>query len=187
MLIAIDLQNDYLDPAGKFFVPASASIIEPIMERLSQAVNSDELIIYTKNIYPESEYYVRSAEEISWAEEIFPPFQKLLHTAECFEKKHYGIAPEEALRFQEKYQSKEHAFDRIEFVGVETNVCVLANMAIIQNIFTKSMIILNPKLSAARDAELFQAALKVMQGLKMELIEENHCKLDKDEEIVRGF
>lgn len=172
MLIAIDLQNDYLDPKGKFYIPTSATILEAIADRIQTAIDDDELIVVAKNVYPESEYAERSAEDIKWAEAIHPRFQELLKTAVIFEKEHYGIAPEEALKFKQKYHHKEHAFDAIDFVGVETNVCVLANMAIIQNIFTNSKLTISTKRTAANDPSLFDAALEVMRGLKMEVTDE---------------
>lgn len=170
MLIAIDLQNDYLDPKGKFYIPASAAILDPMEQRIRQALAEDELIVYTRNIYPDSEYLERRADDIRWAEAIYPQFASLLTSGMPFDKHHYGIAPEEALRLKKTFQHLEQAFDQIEFIGVESNVCVLANINIIQNIFTEAKLRLNERHTASGDASLHEAALRVLEGLKIEVI-----------------
>lgn len=167
MLIAIDLQNDYLDPKGKFFVPSSRQILPTMLRRIEKGLEQGELIAYTKNIYPQEEYEERSKEEILWAQEIHPMFKEALKDAVLFEKEHYGIPPEEALRFKKKYSDREEQFEAIEFIGVETNVCVLANLAIIQNIFPTSALRICTSCTEAGDPKLRDAAIEIMRGLKV--------------------
>lgn len=172
MLFAIDLQNDYLDPRGKFYVPAAEGIKENIRQRLFHAVAEDELIAYTKNIYPDAEYLERPGDDIRWGEAIYPLYRELLAEAYLFEKSHYGIPPEEALRFRDKFQDRKSQFEAIEFVGVETNVCVLANVSIVQNVFPKSWLRIYSHRVAAQTPELHQNALEVLKGLKVEVFQD---------------
>lgn len=168
MLIAIDLQNDYWDPKGKFYVKASGDIFENVKDRIRQAVQDGELLIYTRNVYKDDdEDEERSEEELQWAQEIYPPFEALLSEGIELVKDHYGIAPEEALELKKKYEHVEGAFERIEFVGVETNVCVMANVNIIQNIFKRSKIYVHGDRTCSSDLALYEAALDVMEGLKI--------------------
>lgn len=167
MLVAIDLQNDYWDPKGRFYVESTRDIFQNVYQRLNEANANGELLVYTKNVYDEDEKETRSEHELQWAQAIYPPFQEILRAGVLLEKQHYGIAPEEALALKKKYEDREGAFDRIEFVGVETNVCVLANVSIMQNIFTKSEIYVHPDRTCAGDLHLYRAALDVMEGLKI--------------------
>jgi nicotinamidase-related amidase len=173
MLFAIDLQNDYLDPAGKFYFPQVEEIKQAMRERLEQACAKGELIAYTKNIYPEDEYAERSASEIAWAEEIHEDFKPLLATSQKFEKIHYGIAPEGALKFRDEFADRKKDFEFIEFIGVETNVCVLSNISIVQNIFPESGLMISPRRTAANDDTLYKQALAIMRGLKVKVLDED--------------
>lgn len=171
MLFAIDLQNDYWDPSGKYYVAASQTILQEVIHRLEQAVSDGELLVCIRNTYGDEEREERGAEEIQWAEAFYPPFASFLEEAEIVRKSHYGIAPEEALQLKEKYSHLEDAFDTIEFIGVETNVCVMANVNIIQNIFTTSALLVHKKRTAASSERLYKNALEILAGLKV-LIEE---------------
>ena len=172
MVFAIDLQNDYLDPAGKFYFPQVENIKQAMRERLEQALAKGELIAYTKNIYPEAEYAERTASQIAWAEAIHDDFKELLANGQKFEKIHYGISPEGALKFREEFAERKADFEFIEFLGVETNVCVLSNISIVQNIFPESGLMISPGRTAARDDTLYEQALAVMRGLKVEVLDE---------------
>lgn len=171
MLFAIDLQNDYLHKSGKFYIPAAEEIKPALIARLKDAVATGELIAYTKNIYPESEYEERTAEEIEWAEEIYEDFKDLLRHAKEFRKIHYGISPESALKFRDEFEDRKEEFEYIEFMGVETNVCVLSNISIVQNIFPESGLMISPNRVAAKDKRLHLNALEIMRGLKVEVME----------------
>lgn len=171
MIFAIDLQNDYLHKDGKFYIPAAENIKTALLARLMDARATGELIAYTKNIYPESEYKERSAEEIKWAEEIYEDFKDVLQDAKQFEKIHYGISPESALEFRQEFEDRKEAFEYIEFMGVETNVCVLSNISIVQNIFPESGLMISPLRTAAKDKRLHENALEIMRGLKVEVME----------------
>ena len=170
MLFAIDLQNDYFDPKGKFYIPSAEGIKKRLVDRLQRAVDTGEITAYTKNIYPEDEYRERSAEVIQWAEDIYPAFKALLRQAEKFEKIHYGIAPVEALKFRTKFEHRKADYESIEFIGVETNVCVLSNVIIVQNIFPDSGLKISPERTAASDPELHRQAINTLAGLKVEVL-----------------
>ncbi len=176
MLFAIDLQNDYLDPEGKFYFPAVEDVLGDIKERLEEAIRTGELMACTKNIYPEDEYKDRSAETIAWAQEIHPLFRDLLREAELFEKEHYGISPEGALAFREKFKDRKNDFEFIEFLGVETNVCVLANLNIIQNVFPSSGLTVSARRTVASNPELHRSALEIMKGLKVKVLDDEYIQ-----------
>ncbi len=169
MLFAIDLQNDYLDPKGKFYFPEVETIKDAMTRRFEQAIENNELIAYTKNIYPKDEYLLRSEEEIKWAEEIHPDFKPYLEKAQEFKKIHYGISPEGALKFRDEFEDRKRDFEYIEFIGVETNVCVLANIAIVQNIFPNSGLRLRPQCTASSNPKLKESAIDLLKGLKVEV------------------
>lgn len=85
-------------------------------------------------------------------------------------KIYYGITPEKASSLKEGFKEEGNYIKEIEIVGVETHICVLSNAIIIQNMFPDSKIIIDSKLCTSNNKKLHQAALKIMIGLKMEVI-----------------
>ncbi|MBS4538812.1 isochorismatase family protein [Clostridium sp. D2Q-11] len=60
-------------------------------------------------------------------------------------------------------------FKKIEFVGVETNVCVLSNAVIVKNIFPDSEIIIYKSLCTSSNLDLHKKALDIMTSLQMKV------------------
>lgn len=168
MLVAIDLQNDIFDDRGSGYAKWSYKIKDGIEKRIRNAVDEDEPIIYTRNLYPEFEHENRSKESIHFDEAIHPQFRKLLEThGDEYTKTFYGIPPDEAKSLLEKYRGDVENNRPIEFVGAETNICVLANIMVIQNVFPQADIILNKRLVASTSDKLHDMSLEVLSNMNV--------------------
>lgn len=171
MLIAIDLQNDIFDRNGSGYAESTEAVRDGIETRIQQAVDQGEPIIYTQNFYPEFEQESRSLESIRFDEAMFPQFRELLEThGDRYEKTFYGIPPEEARKIQKNYEDDVETNRTIEFIGAETNVCVLANIMIIQNIFPQANITLNKDLIASTSRELGDKTIDVLSNMNVFII-----------------
>lgn len=174
MLIVIDVQNDIFDERGTGYANSTKDVRDGIEARIQQAIDNGESILYTRNLYPEFEQEKRSLESIRFDEEIFPQFRQLLEThGDEYVKTFYGIPPEEARKIQKNYEDEVETNRTIEFVGAETNVCVLANIMIIQNIFPQADITLNKDLSAGTNRTLHDKTIDVLSNMNVFIIGED--------------
>lgn len=172
MLVVIDVQNDTFDTRGTNFAEWSKVIEDGIARRIDEAVENDESIIYTKNLYPDFEYDKRSAESIHFDEAIYPKFyERLEEYGDEYTKTFYGIPPEQANNIYKNYKDEVETNHKIEFIGVETNVCVLANIMIIQNIFPEADITANKKLLAASSDDLHEKTLEILENMNVFVVE----------------
>ena len=168
MLVAIDLQNDIFDDRGSGYAKWTNEIKDGIEARIKKAVEDDEPIIYTRNLYPEFEHENRSEESIRFDEAIYPRFRDLLEThGDEYTKTFYGIPPDEAKSLLEKYRDDVGNNRPIEFVGAETNICILANIMVIQNVFPQAEIILNKGLVASTSNKLHDMSIEVLSNMKV--------------------
>lgn len=168
MLVVIDVQNDTFDTRGSSFAKWTKIIEDGVASRIETAVNNNESIIYTKNLYPNFEHDERSTESIRFDEAIYPKFFERLKThGDEYTKSFYGIPPSEARKLYENYKGEVEKNQKIEFIGVETNICILANVMIIQNIFPEANITVNKNLVAAADDDLHDKTLQILANMNV--------------------
>lgn len=187
MLFIIDMQNEYVDKEkGKKYVNDSEKIIEGIIDKIKeyeenghnifytidisikkmQEINSNNLINNKENInYAEKQ----STDEKRWAIEPYDLLKPYLKKHKILKKSYYALAPESLLELQEYFKVSGDHKGIIEFVGVETHLCVLANAVCIQSAFPNSDIIINASLCKSKDKKDHEAALKLMEALGMEI------------------
>lgn len=172
MLVAIDLQNDIFDERGSGYAQWTEKVKDGIEARIRRAVDDGEPIIYTRNLYPDFEHDKRSTESIRFDEEIYPQFRELLEIhGDEYTKTFYGIPPEEAMSLKKKYGDDVENNRPIEFIGAETNICIVANIMVIQNVFPQADIILNKNLVASTSDELHDKAIELLSNMNIEIIE----------------
>lgn len=172
MLVVIDVQNDFFDKRGTNYVEWSKVIEDGIAKRIDQAVKNNESIIYTKNLYPDFEYDERSAESIRFDEAIYPKFYERLEShGDEYTKTFYGIPAEQASNIYENYKVEVETNQKIEFIGVETNICVLANIMVIQNIFPEANITVNKNLVAGTSDDLHDKTLEILANMNVFIAE----------------
>ena len=95
--------------------------------------------------------------------------EKYLNKDQEIKKTYYAIPPRKLLEIQEKFKNDDHVLNEIEFVGVESNICVLANAICIQSAFPEAKIIIDSSLTTSRDLEKHKIALETMESLGMEI------------------
>lgn len=172
MLVAIDLQNDIFDERGSGYAKWTGKVMDGIEERIKRAIDEGEPIIYTRNLYPDFEHDKRSTESIRFDEAIYPQFRELLEThGDEYTKTFYGIPPDEAKSLEKTYYDDVENNRPIEFVGAETNICILANIMVIQNIFPQADIILNKGLVASTSDELHDKAIELLSNMNVTITE----------------
>lgn len=167
MLFIIDMQNDFVDKGkGILAVPDAEKIAPKIIEEIHRQEEKGEPIYYTLNQHDLEDDH-RSDEEKKWGMALFGPLEAALKEHKAINKKFHSISPEDAEELRNTYEDDP---DRvIEFVGVETNVCVLSNAIMLHNSFPLATIRVLEDLCIGTTAELHKETLDVMKSLKIEI------------------
>lgn len=167
MLFVIDMQNDFVDEKkGVLSVKNAEKLVPKIIQEIKDQEKKGEPIYYTLNQH-ELEDDNRSDEEKKWGLELFGPLKEALKKHHALKKKFHSISPEDAEELRNQYEDDP---DRIiEFVGVETNVCVLSNAIMLHNSFPLATISVLKDLCVGTTEELHNKSLDVMESLKIEI------------------
>ncbi len=184
MLFIIDMQNKFLDPESDSYVKDSEKLIPKIIEKIKEYEDKDDIIFYTLDIELSSvkqgdentndhtsikKGEVKSDNKTKWKNKIHSELEKYLNKDQEIKKTYYAIPPRKLLEIQEKFKNDDHVLNEIEFVGVESNICVLANAICIQSAFPEAKIIIDSSLTTSRDLEKHKIALETMESLGMEI------------------
>lgn len=193
MLFVIDMQNDYIDKdKGERYVKDSEKIVEGIINKIKKSEEKGEYIFYTVDIPIQEDSYeqslsndiisiniqeMKSDKEEKWSCEPYKFLKSYLDKHEKIKKSYYAIPPETLLEFQRRFKEQNRIIEEIEFVGVETHICVLANAVCIQSAFPQANIVIHESLCKSKDDKDHKTALKIMEGLGMKI------RREKDEII----
>lgn len=192
MLFIIDMQNDYIDrEKGKKYVRDSEEIVKGIINKIKDCEKKGEYIYYTSDIFIEKNkgnierdnkildnlnikenieiQEKRLNYEDKWGCELYGELKPYLKGHKRIKKSYYAIPTKSLVEFQEKFKEEKHIIEEIEFVGVETHICVLANAICIQSTFPQANIIIHASLCKSKDDKDHEYSLKVMEGLGMEV------------------
>ena len=167
MLVIIDMQNEYVDDKGKASISSAKDIESGILSRILEYEKNGKSIFYTINTKISNED--RGQSEKRWAKEPYGKLKQALAKHYSIEKTEYAISVEHAIEIRNKIVQNDD-IRTIEFVGVETNICVLANALVFQNLFPNSKIVINSELCTSSNIKLHNKAKDIMSGLKMEVI-----------------
>ncbi len=192
MLFIIDVQNDYIDrEKGKRYVNDAEKIVEGIINKIKECEIKGEYIYYTSdipiggnknnlwkdnkktsNLNNKESIEIQEREsngEERWAYEPYGILKQYLDKHKKIKKSYYAIPPRSLLKFQEKFKEEQDTIKEIEFVGVETHICILANAICIQSTFPQANIIIHASLCKSKDNKDHENALRIMEGLGMEI------------------
>ncbi len=185
MLFIIDMQNKYLDEGGEDYIKGAKDLVPLAIKRIKEYEKKNHPILYTLDIEIKpgkdqeennnDSTTIKKGEDSSdgktiWANRLYPPLEPYLKDHKEVKKTYYALPPKSLLEIQEAYKDKKEFLKEIEFIGVETNICVLANAICIQSAFPDSKIIINSSITKSRDLKNHSIALKTMKALGMEII-----------------
>lgn len=171
MLFIIDMQNDFVDQTkGKMKVNGAEKIVDGIIGKINEYNKKEDLIFYTINIHEGMDDDNRSIGEKKWGQSLYPPLNLKLKEHKKIKKTYYAISPDTAREIKERYKDKKEYIETIEIVGVETNICLISNAIVIQNMFPSSKIIIDSSLCTSNDINMHNSALELMRSLNMEVI-----------------
>lgn len=163
MLVVIDMQNHILDPSTHFYIPGIETLIPKIANRISQARDAGEYILYTQDIPIEVKDTEKEEQyELQLIKDINPR-----PTERVFKKYYFSLSPEKILEIQNELKEKTEAYKKIEIVGVETSLCVLANTLKLQSAFPEAKIIVPSTLTTGR--KYTEEALDILKEFNVDI------------------
>ncbi|MDR1605403.1 MAG: cysteine hydrolase [Gracilibacteraceae bacterium] len=166
-LIVVDYQNDFVSGALGF---AGAETLDgPIAAKIRRYRARGGTILFTLDSHDED--YLRTQEGKNLpvphclrgtaGHELYGETAGQRRESDrCFYKPAFGSG--------ELYEFlKETPFERIELVGLVSNICLIANAILAKTAQPETPVLVDPDCTASHDPELHAAALAVMQGLQI--------------------
>lgn len=166
LLIVVDYQNDFVDGALGF--PGASDIHDPICEKISEYKRSGNTVVFTKDTHkPE---YLDTQEGINLpvkhcvkgtkGHDLYGELEALSKGCMVFEKPTFGSAK----LFDYLRNS---SFDRVELVGLVSNICVLSNAVLSKTALPEALIIVDSACTDSYDKVLHNKALDVLSGIQV--------------------
>lgn len=190
MLFIIDMQNQYINPQSKEYITGADSLVPRIVDKIKDYESRGDQIFYTTDInlsdssmgnlrseeidrnndrkaLKDVENYLSLKSKIS--AEPYASLRPLLEKHNKIKKAYYAIPPETLLEIQQRFRDRKDIINEIEVLGVETNICVLANAICLQSAFPQATIIVDANLCMGKDKTYHEYALKTMESMGMEV------------------
>jgi len=169
-LIVVDYQNDFVD--GSLGFPGAELLERGIVDKIRHYRKSGDEVIFTYDTHYDN--YLNTLEgknlpvvhclKDTDGHKLFGAVaDEIKNTDRAFIKNTFGS--DELLLYL-----KTREFSSIELVGLVSNICVLANAVLAKTAQPEAKIIVDAGLTASFDANLHEAALKVMSGLQIEVV-----------------
>lgn len=170
ILLVIDYQNDFVNGALGF--TKAAELEGAIVEKIEHYKRNGDVVAFTFDTHRPNYLETHEGKKlpVTHCLKDTPGWQlygkvAALCTAgdKRFEKGTFGSMELAAYLAQQGYE-------RVELVGVVSNICVLSNAVLAKAALPEADIVIDAACTASFDASLHQAALDVMAGLQMTVI-----------------
>lgn len=167
LLVVVDFQNDFV--SGSLGFDGAERLDEKICAKINEYRNSADDIAFTFDTHDDS--YLNTQEgkllpvshcEIdTWGWQLYGNVAKLEQDRDMrFNKPGFGS------NGLYMYLRQNH-YDTIEFVGLVTNICVIANAVLAKTALPEARIIVDAACVDSYDKALHKEALHVMEGLQI--------------------
>ena len=167
-LVVIDMQNDFI--SGSLGNEEAKKIVPKVKERIERAITSGEDVYFTKDTHYENYDETKEGKllpikhciEGTNGHEIcneLKPYEK--NAKEIFIKNTFGY--KDLPKHLESY-------DKITFVGLCTDICVVSNVMITKTFYPEKEIVLEKDLCAGTSVENHKSALNVMTSCHITLV-----------------
>lgn len=169
-LIVVDYQVDFV--TGSLGFPAAVTLDAAISEKIAQYRKRDDEILFTLDTHEENYLNTREGRMLpishcingTEGHVLYGNVGKMLSRCDKrFFKNTFGSG--------DLYEYlKNTPFASIELAGIVSNICVLSNAVLARTAQPETPVIVDAACVAGQDRALHQAALAVMAGLQIEVV-----------------
>lgn len=162
-LIVIDMQNDFID--GSLGTDEAVKIVPNVRKKIEEYRKNGDEIIFTRDTHGEN--YLNT------------PEGKKLPVVHCVRETHGwqiadGLDIPDAVHIDKPSfgytQWDKFSFDKIELVGLCTDICVVSNALILKAFFPNSEISVDSNCCAGVTPETHNAALETMKMCQIDVV-----------------
>lgn len=169
-LIVIDYQKDFVD--GSLGFPKAKELELPIVKKINEYRQNSDDILFTFDSHGDD--YLQTKEGLylpvvhckqnsdGW--KLYGEVAKEINDSDkCFYKSSYGSS-DLFLYLSSNF------YETIELVGLVSNICVISNAILAQTASPNSEIIIDANCVSSNSEELNSAALSIMKGMYMKIL-----------------
>lgn len=162
-LLVIDMQNDFID--GALGTKEAQNIVTSVQKKIAERISDGWEILYTRDTHNE--------------DYLSTPEGKKLPVKHCIKGTHgWQIADglyQDGCKIIDKptfgyTRWDEFAFEKIELIGLCTDICVVSNALLLKAMFPEAEISVDASCCAGVTPETHDAALKTMQMCQIDVI-----------------
>ena len=169
-LIVVDYQNDFV--SGSLGFPGAELLDTLIAEKIRKYRANGDVIIFTFDTHGVDYLETQEGKFLAvphcvkgtTGHNLYGETAKLLQDCDKrFYKRSFGS--------DGLYEYlKTNPFERIEIVGLVTNICVISNAVLAKTAQPETPIAINAECTASNDPALYKAALDVMASLQIDIV-----------------
>jgi len=170
ILVVVDYQKDFVN--GSLGFDRAATLEKAIGQKIELYKHNGDEVVFTLDTHNDN--YLQTQEGINlpvphcirntegW--KVYGKIADLCdETTKRFEKATFGSLELAAYLANKKY-------DRVELIGVVSNICVISNAILAKAALPEAEIIVDASCTASFDESLNQKSLDVMQGMQIDII-----------------
>lgn len=172
LLIVVDMQNDFID--GSLGTPEAQAIVPNVIEKI-QEWNGD--ILFTRDEHYSDYLTTNEGRHLPIKHCIVctdgTNFHHDITNALVSNKKDYWVFTKEtfgSIAIPKRINSR--CYDRIELVGLCTDICVISNALILKAYYPETDIAVDVSCCAGSTPENHKAAIKVLKACQIDIIGE---------------
>lgn len=169
LLIVVDYQKDFVD--GSLGFEQAVTLEQPIYDKILAYKERGQDVIFTLDTHGQNYLDTREGEGLPFMHclresdgwQLYGKVAALCDAStRCFEKSTFGS-------LELAQYLREEGYERIELVGVVTNICVISNAILAQAALPQAYIFVDASCCASNDPAMHDKALDVMVGLQMQI------------------
>lgn len=172
ILVVIDMQNDFV--SGSLGSEKAKSIVPIVAQKIKDARERGERIFATKDTHLEDTYFntqegknlpVLHCVKYTPGWELVDGIKELVYEGEVWQKPTFGSM--RAMTAVAKIAEEQNA--EVEFCGLCTDICVIANIALLKTLSPETKISIDSRACAGVTKEKHDAALEVCRSIQVEV------------------
>ena len=167
----VDYQNDFV--SGTLGFPEAVKTEYPIAEKIEQYRKEGDVILFTFDTHDENYMETKEGQNLPVVHcqkgtEGHKLYGKVANLITESDKRFY----KNTFGSHELYMYlKSQSFESIELCGLVSNICVLANAVLAKTAQPETPVFLSAKCTASYDKDLNRAALELMAGLHIQVVD----------------